>query len=235
MEVASFVNLSTIDFPEKLSCVVFVQGCNLRCIYCHNAHLIPFKKGRIALEDVVSYISKNREFLDGVVISGGEPLVQEGLRDFLERVKKLGMSVKIDTNGFFPERLEKLIELKLVDYVALDIKAPLTPEEYSFIAGREICERDIERLKKTVRLLSCGEICVEFRTTVIESYHTFERVKRIANELPAGATYVLQQFVSRDFLKIKEGTTSKEYILELAQFLRKNYGDKLNVKTRIYE
>ncbi len=235
MEIASFVKLSTIDFPKKISCVVFVQGCNLRCIYCHNAHLIPFKKGIIPLENVISYISENKEFLEGVVISGGEPLTQEGLCDFLEKIKKLGMSVKIDTNGFFPEKLEKLIKLKLVDYVALDVKAPLIPEEYSFIAGSKICEKDVEKLRKTICLLSSEKIFAEFRTTVIESYHTFERVKRIADELPANATYVLQQFVSRDFLKIKEKTTSKEYILELAKFLRKNYGDKLDVKTRIYE
>ena len=235
MEIAAFVKLSAIDFPGKLSCVVFVQGCNLRCIYCHNTHLVPFKRGRIPPESVISYISENRGFLDGVVVTGGEPLAQEGLRNFLEKVKKLGVSIKIDTNGFFPDKLRGLIELGLIDYVAMDVKAPLTPEEYSFIAGRTVSEKDLERLRKTVSLLSHEEISSEFRTTIIQSYHTLERVEKIVNELPANATYVLQQFISRDYLRIKEVTTSKEYILKLMELLRKRYGSKLRVESRIYE
>ena len=235
MEIAGFVKLSVIDFPGKLSCVVFVQGCNLRCIYCHNTHLIPFKKGRIPSESIISYISENREFLDGVVVTGGEPLAQKDICDFLEKVKRLGMSVKIDTNGFFPEELRRLIKLGLVDYVAMDVKAPLTPEEYSFIAGRRVCEKDIDRLRRTISLLSHERISGEFRTTIIESYHTLERVERIVNELPPNATYVLQQFVSRDYLKIREATTSREYILKLVEFLRKKYGSGLRIEPRIYE
>ena len=235
MEIAGFVKLSAIDFPGKLSCVVFVQGCNLRCIYCHNAHLVPFKKGRIPPESIISYISENREFLDGVVVTGGEPLTQKDIRRFLKDVKKLGVSVKIDTNGFFPEELKGLIRLGLVDYVAMDVKAPLIPEEYSFIAGRTVSEKDLQRLRKTISLLSHEGISGEFRTTIIQSYHTLERVERIVNELPANATYVLQQFVSRDYLRIKEVTTSKEYILKLMELLRKRYGSKLRVESRIYE
>jgi len=235
LEIAGFVKLSAIDFPGKLSCVVFVQGCNLRCIYCHNTHLIPFKKGKIPLESIISYISENREFLDGIVVTGGEPLAQKDICGFLEKVKRLGMSVKIDTNGFFPEELRRLIQLGLVDYVAMDVKAPLTPEEYSFIAGRKICEKDIDRLRKTISLLSRGRISGEFRTTIIESYHTLERVERIVNELPPNSTYFLQQFVSRDYLRIKEGTTSKEYILKLVEFLREKYGSGLRIEPRIYE
>jgi len=235
LEIAGFVKLSAIDFPGKLSCVVFVQGCNLRCIYCHNIHLIPFKKGRIPSESIISYISENREFLDGIVVTGGEPLTQKDICDFLEKVKRLGMSVKIDTNGFFPEELRRLIQLGLVDYVAMDVKAPLTPEEYSFIAGRKICEKDIDRLRRTISLLSRERVSGEFRTTIIESYHTLERVERIVNELPPNATYVLQQFVSRDYLRIKEGTTSKEYILKLVESLREKYGAGLRIEPRIYE
>ena len=235
MEIAGFVKLSAIDFPGKLSCVVFVQGCNLRCIYCHNAHLVPFKKGRIPPESIISYISENREFLDGVVVTGGEPLAQKGIRRFLKDVKKLGVSVKIDTNGFFPEELRGLIQFGLVDYVAVDVKAPLIPEEYSFIAGRKVLENDIDRLKKTISLLSHEKISGEFRTTIIESYHTPERVESIVNELPANATYILQQFVSRDYLKIKKETTSEKYILKLVEFLRKKYGSKLRIESRIYE
>ncbi|HIQ50279.1 MAG TPA: anaerobic ribonucleoside-triphosphate reductase activating protein [Nanoarchaeota archaeon] len=228
MEIGGFIKLSTIDFPEKLSCVVFLQGCNLKCIYCHNSHLIPFKKGIISQESILSYIAENKEFLDGVVISGGEPLAQKDVCDFCKKVKELGLSIKIDTNGFFPEQLKKLILLKLVDYVALDIKAPLTPEEYSFIAGVKITENDIKKLKETIFILSSEKIQAEFRTTVLQDYHTLEKIEKIVSEIPENATYVLQQCI------LKEKITSKEYIINIANHLKNKYKE-LTIKTRIYE
>ena len=232
MEISGFVKLSTIDFPGILSAVIFTQGCNLDCIFCHNRHLIPIEKGKIMEEEVLSYLFRARDMIDGVVITGGEPLLQSDIENFAEKIKEIGLKVKIDTNGFFPEKLESLLSKSLVDFVALDVKAPLIPEDYSYIAGKIITEGDLEKLRKTIELVS-GSVKHEFRTTVLESFHTPEKILAIAKELPASSTYVLQQFVSREGIPVSEHTTRKEYL----EFLVHKISEIRDGKTimRVYE
>jgi len=232
MEISGFVKLSTIDFPGILSAVIFTQGCNLDCIFCHNRHLIPIEKGKIMEEEVLSYLFRARDMIDGVVITGGEPLLQSDIENFAEKIKEIGLKVKIDTNGFFPEKLESLLSKSLVDFVALDVKAPLIPEDYSYIAGKIITEGDLEKLRKTIELVS-GSVKHEFRTTVLESFHTPEKILAIAKELPASSTYVLQQFISREGIPVSEHTTRREYL----EFLVHKISGVRSGKTvlRVYE
>ena len=122
MIIGGFQKMSMVDFPEKIACTVFTYGCNFRCPFCHNAGLVTQEVSQIPLCEILSYLDKRKGILDGVCISGGEPLIQEGSFELMEEIKSRGLSVKLDTNGYLPEKLEKAIELGLVDYVAMDIK-----------------------------------------------------------------------------------------------------------------
>ena len=122
MEISGFEKLTLTDYPGKVACIVFTQGCNFKCPFCHNSDLIKFKEGEILEKDVLDYIDKRKNMLDGVVITGGEPTMQRDLISFLKQIKDLGLNIKLDTNGVKPDVLEKIIRLKLVDYIATELK-----------------------------------------------------------------------------------------------------------------
>ena len=134
MKIGGFQKLTLLDYPGQVACILFTAGCNFRCPFCHNAGLVTADRGPEASEtEILAYLKKRQGILDGVVVSGGEPLLQFGLRPFLTAVKRLGYLVKLDTNGSFPDRLERLMREGLVDYVAMDLKH--IPERYSQAAG----------------------------------------------------------------------------------------------------
>jgi pyruvate formate lyase activating enzyme len=204
-----------VDFPGKLAATVFTGGCNLRCPFCHNALLV----NRLAenpethsVEEVLDFLKKRRGLLDGVVLSGGEPLMQSGAAEFLEQVRSLGYAVKLDTNGCYPEELEEILKRKLVDYVAMDIKN--SREKYGATVG--IPGFDVTPIEQSAVLLKNSGIDFEFRTTVVKEFHTAQDIVSIGQWLAGSPRYYLQQFVDSGDL-VGTGCTAVEP-LELQGF-----------------
>ncbi len=190
MSTAGLQKLTLLDFPEHMACTVFTHGCNFRCPFCHNAALVVEDDGGAYDEDAFfAFLGKRRGILDGVVITGGEPLMAEGIEDFIRRVKGMGLKVKLDTNGSFPARLRALLDEGLLDYIAMDIKT--LPEKYEAVAGVPV---NMARILESVELIrGCG-VPHEFRTTVVKGLHTEEDIVALA-ETVAGERYFLQGFV----------------------------------------
>lgn len=189
MKIAGIEKNSFVDYPGHLSCVVFTQGCNMNCFYCHNKPLISNKEFRksIGCEEVFEFLSKRQKFIDAVVISGGEPTMQKGLEGFIKDVKKMGFKVKLDTNGTNPEAIENLLSKKLIDYVAMDIKAPFTRYE-------EFCgvRTHINNIKKSISILMQETIDYEFRTTLAPGLALAD-ILDICKEIEGAKLYVLQR------------------------------------------
>ncbi len=191
MLIGGFHKLTLLDYPGKIASMVFTQGCLFRCPYCHNPELIFHKEdGKyIPEEEVLGYLEKKKNFLEGLVITGGEPTLHKDLGDFMWKVKNLGLSVKLDTNGVRPEMVAGFIADGLVDYIAMDVKHVW--EKYNAIANTKKQE-DLENVRKTFRLLQTSGIPHEFRTTVLPGFHTEEDFSAMARYLLPGETYYLQ-------------------------------------------
>ncbi len=197
MKIGYVQKTSFIDFPGKISAVVFMQGCNFRCPYCHNPELVdPDRYGDIIfMEDVYSYLEKRRGKLDAVVITGGEPTLQSGLIGFMHGVKSMGYLVKLDTNGSRPKVIQEALNKNLLDYLAMDIKAPW--DKYSHVAGSLV---NITHIKKSMKTIIESDIAYEFRTTLVNSLLDSADVLNIAKTIKGSKLYVLQKFVSSKHL-----------------------------------
>lgn len=195
-EIAMFISglqkLTLLDYPGTVACTVFTGGCNFRCPFCHNAPLVlPERLAQDTDEEqVLAFLRKRTGILDGVAITGGEPLIHKEIPSFLEKVKALGFSIKLDTNGSFPEMLESIVKAGLVDRVAMDIKN--CPEKYAETIGlKDFDIAPVERSKSF--LMECG-IDYEFRTTVVKGIHTEESLLGAAEWIAGAKEYYLQQF-----------------------------------------
>jgi len=233
MIIGGLQKLTLIDYPGKLAATVFLAGCNFRCPWCYSAELVlpekikkqlypvksakggakQFNGARISEKEFFNFLESKKGLVEGVVICGGEPLLNKELPKFIKKIKKLKYAVKIDTNGSWPEMLKKLIDEKLVDYVAMDIKAP--KEKYSEIVGREMNIKNIER---SVLLLKENKIDYEFRTTIVPSLLKKEDIIKIADWISGAKKYYLQNFrpektIDPKFEKIKP--YPEEYLLEI--------------------
>ena len=218
MNLQGYQKLTLLDFPGKVACTVFTGGCNFKCPFCHNASLVlspnEFKS---AQEDIFIYLANRCGIIDGVCITGGEPLLQPDIEDFIVKVKELGLLVKLDTNGSFPSKLKALLDKGLLDYVAMDIKA--SKENYSKLCGADINIKDIE---KSVEILKESNIPYEFRTTAVKELHTKEDFYNIGLWLKGTERYFIQGFVDSGNL-IKEGLSAfspaemKELLKEVQQ------------------
>lgn len=184
---------SLIDFPTKVAAVVFTQGCNFRCGYCHNPALLPFNKENpaISCDEFFNFLKTRKGKLDGVVISGGEPTMQSGLYDFILQIKQMGFDVKLDTNGTNPEIVEKLFSDNLLDYVAMDIKAPT--DKYDLITCAKVNLSDIT---KSIELIMNSGVEYEFRTTVLKPQLSFDDFDKIGQMIKGARRYYLQKFVA---------------------------------------
>ena len=192
--IGGFQKTTLLDFPQKIACIVFTPRCNFQCGYCHNPELSGnVKKGEAAIElpAFFSFIEGRKGKLDGVVITGGEPTLQKGLYQFIFEVKSMGFAVKLDSNGSNPDLLEKLINDKLVDYIAMDIKAPF--DKYHQIIKTKI---PLENIKKSIDLLLEGKVDYEFRTTVVKEQLIFEDFEKIGQLIKGAEKYFLQKFES---------------------------------------
>lgn len=193
MYLCGLQKLAMVDYPGKLAATVFTGGCNLRCPFCHNALLVTRldETPELGEEAVLSFLATRTKLLDGVVLSGGEPLLQPDAADFLRKIRQMGFAVKLDTNGFFPDRLSAILEEGLVDYVAMDIKN--APEKYPITCG--IPGLDTAPVAESVKLLRQSGVDFEFRTTLVREFHTPEDLLAIGQWLEGSPRYFLQAFV----------------------------------------
>lgn len=192
MKILGFQKMTLLDYPGKVACTIFTGGCNFRCPFCHNALLVT-KTGEVQEHDrgeILSFLKKRQGVLDGVCITGGEPLMNKEIFDFAREIKNLGYSIKLDTNGSFPDRLEKMIDEGLCDYVAMDIKN--CKEKYPLTAG--IDKLDVGHIDKSVQILLKNKVDYEFRTTVVKELHTLQDMEKIGEWISGAPRYYLQNF-----------------------------------------
>lgn len=192
MIIRGFQKLTLLDYPGHTACTVFSGGCNFRCPFCHNAGLVlsPGQYDTVEEEEILAFLKKRRGILDGVCITGGEPLLNPDTEEFVAKVKALGYLLKLDTNGSFPERLENMVNAGLVDYVAMDIKNCL--KKYPLTVGKE--GFDTSPVERSVEFLRGGKVGYEFRTTVVREFHTEEDIREIGKWLAGVPRYFLQAF-----------------------------------------
>ncbi len=236
MRISGLQKLSLLDFPEKLAATVFTGGCNLRCPFCHNAGLVTHLSDapNIPLDEFFSFLKSRRGKLDGVCITGGEPLLQEGLREFIINIRQLGFDVKLDTNGCFPERLRALIDEGLLDYVAMDVKN--TPSRYAETVG--VKNFDISPILESIGLLKQGRVPYEFRTTLVKGLHHVEDLPELGKLLSGAEKYFLQNFCDSgdlvgpdsDSSFVQMDSFSGEELENITKILKK---DVVSVKLRV--
>ncbi|MEM5812186.1 MAG: anaerobic ribonucleoside-triphosphate reductase activating protein [Candidatus Aenigmatarchaeota archaeon] len=221
VEIKGIEKNSVIDYPGRLAAVIFLGGCNFRCPFCHNRELVLCQQeiGSIPEEEVLEFLKERREWLDGVVISGGEPTIHKDLPEFMKKIKGLGYDAKLDTNGSNPEMLKELIEKGLVDFIAMDIKGPI--ESYEKTSG---VKADTGKIKESIRLIISSGIGHEFRSTILPALHTREDVEEMAMLVKGANKFWLQQFRPKNTLKPEFETekpfTEKEMV-ELRDLCRK--------------
>jgi pyruvate formate lyase activating enzyme len=227
MEIKGFIDVSFVDWDGKISSVIFLPNCNFRCPFCHNLNLVfnPEKLDTIPFGYIENQLNRQRGWTDGVCITGGEPTLHSDLPDLCSQLKEMGFLVKVDTNGTNPSMLKKLIENGLIDYLAMDIKAPLIIEKYSKATGVNT-EKLLEEVKESVEILLGSIMDYEFRTTIVPTLHEKEDIKQICHSLVGCKKYVLQKFdvslgketINPKFIKLKPFTDEKmQKFLTVAQ------------------
>ena len=195
MDIEGLQKLTLLDYPGKVACTVFLGGCNLRCPFCHNSELVVAPApAQLDDEELISFLRTRKGLLDGVCITGGEPLLRPGLMDLLKKIRAEGFLIKLDTNGAYPDRLKELVGAGLVDYVAMDVKN--SPGHYAETVG---CPQlDLDPFKESVDYLLSGPVDYEFRTTVVKEFHKEEDFVEIGKLIRGAKRYFLQSFVDRD-------------------------------------
>ncbi len=195
MEIGGLQKSTLIDYPGQIACTVFLIGCNFRCPWCYSPELVLpdeiMKQLKISEKDFFDFLEKRKNLLGGVVVCGGEPTINFGLLEFISRIKIMGFKVKLDTNGSNPEMLKKLIKEKLIDYIAMDIKAPLRKENYEKLVGTKI---NLKEIKESIKVIKNSGIDYEFRTTVIPDFHTKKDIVEIVENISPAKKYFLQDF-----------------------------------------
>lgn len=189
MKIAGLMKLTLLDFPGRVACTVFLAGCNYKCPFCHNGSLVRGGDTEISKAEFLSFLKKREGILDGVCITGGEPLMNPDAWELAREIKELGFLVKLDTNGSYPERLEEILGAGVVDYVAMDIKN--SPEGYEKACGVKV---DVEKVKKSVELLKSSGVEHEFRTTAVKGIHTADGIAECAKWLGEGEKYFIQSY-----------------------------------------
>jgi len=192
MIIAGLEKNSLLDYPERISAIVFTYGCNLRCPYCHNPELVvdPINKKDILTEgDIFSFLKKRQGKLDGVVITGGEPLINRDIGIFIKKIKNLGFLVKLDTNGSYPKKLKSLLKRNLLDYIDMDVKYPEEIYEQGLNGGKKI-----KNILESIEIIKNSGIEYSFRTTFVKSIHTTESVEEICKMIQGADTYYIQNF-----------------------------------------
>ena len=219
MNIQGFQKLTLLDYPDHMACTVFTGGCNMRCPFCHNASLVlrPGENPAFFEEEIYAFLKKWQGILDGVAITGGEPLLQHGLEEFILRVRELGFAVKLDTNGSYPDRLAALIDRGLLDYVAMDVKN--SREKYAATVG--VAGFDIAPIEQSIALLRSSSVPFELRTTVVRELHSAEDIEDMGVWLAGDHKHYLQGFIDSGDL-IKQGLSGydKNQMQDLVNVLK---------------
>ncbi|MCI0501905.1 MAG: anaerobic ribonucleoside-triphosphate reductase activating protein [Epsilonproteobacteria bacterium] len=223
MKIGGFQKTSLLDYPDMISSIVWTVGCNFSCPFCYNTELVHGTAKTISEEEIFDHLKKRKGIVEALVISGGEPFLQKDLDVFCKKVKQFNILIKIDTNGTFPDKLKELIDKKLVDYVAVDIKAP--KDKYEKLAGAKV---DIKKIQKTIDILQKSEIDYEFKTTFVPEILTKEDILKIAKWLAGSKKYYLQQFknempvLSSELQKINP--YAKQELLDVIEEIKPFFG-----------
>lgn len=201
MKIMGFYKSTMLDYPDHIASAIFTRQCNYRCPYCHNGDLVLENSDQWDIDEtqVIAHLEKRKDILEGLVISGGEPTLSKGLVPFIEKVKALGMKVKLDTNGTNPEMLQSLIEKNQVDYIAMDVKNSL--DKYPETAG--VSSIDKANILKSIDLIVHSGIDHEFRTTIIKEFHEKHDIINMAGMIKGAKAYYLQQYESSEKMLTK--------------------------------
>ena len=210
MNIKGLQKTTLLDFPGRVACTVFTGGCNFRCPFCHNASLVlsPNNVDSISEEEFFSFLSKRKGILDGVCITGGEPLLQKDIVEFIRKIKNEGFDVKLDTNGSFPDRLKAIVSEDLLDYIAMDIKN--SEEKYSLTAG---IDGDCKQMFECIDFIMSSGVDYEFRTTVVKELHTIQDIENIAKRIKGAKRYFLQNFTDSGDLILPDLSAHSEETL----------------------
>lgn len=206
MRLGGIQKLTLLDYPGVVACTVFTLGCNMRCPFCHNSLLVTKtdEAEEYPVEDFFAFLEKRRGILDGVCVTGGEPLIHSDAGEFIAKIKALGYKVKLDTNGSFPEKLEEILKSGNVDYVAMDIKN--SPEKYAETVG--IPGFDVSKIQRSIEIIRSSGVEYEFRTTVVSPLHNAESIAGAAQMVKGSPKYFLQNFVDSGNLINGEGMSA---------------------------
>lgn len=230
MEFSGFVKSSLIDYPGKISAVLFTQGCNFACGFCHNPDLVPLKAENLrqySEKEVLEFLASRKGKLEGVVITGGEPLIHREIEGFIREVKDMGYLVKLDTNGTNPEFLRKLIKKGLVDLVAMDIKN--RPEKYSETTSTKVHNKTIA---KSIKIIMSSNLPYEFRTTVLPHFHEISDFEEIGKMIKGAKCYAVQGFVPKNTLNkdLEEAEPFNAYDLQKIAVIMQKYVENVVVR-----
>ena len=227
MKISGLQKLTLLDYPGKMAAIVFISGCNFRCPFCHNGGLIDDVYDVTYSEDeILTFLKKRVGVLEGVCITGGEPLIHKELPEFLGKVKELGYPIKLDTNGTLPERLKDVVNRGLVDYVAMDIKNSF--DKYPATAGVE--KLDINKIEESIEFLLGGKVDYEFRTTVVAELHTVDDIEAAAKQIRGAKKYFLQNFVNSDFVLCENLNSVPIDVLKTMQSKAAQYVDEVSLR-----
>lgn len=195
MKLHGLQKMTLLDYPEHVACTIFLGGCDFRCPFCHNYELIDGTAQPVMEEkEFLEFLSKRKGLLDGVAITGGEPCLHRDLPDLMKKIRDMGFAVKLDTNGYHPDMLQKILEERLADYAAMDIKN--SPAKYAQTAGLD--RVDMDRIRSSISLLMNSSVTYEFRTTVVEPLHEVEDFYAIGELIKGAESHFLQSFTDRD-------------------------------------
>lgn len=229
MRIKGFTGTTLIDYPGKVASIVFTEGCSFRCPFCHNPELTKVsEQGSLCADKILDKLSSRRGFIDGVQISGGEPLLNSGLPDFIKSVKSMGLAVKLDTNGYHPELLKKLLDSGNLDYVAMDIKS--SSSKYAKAAGVSV---DFSRIKESVSKIMESELSYEFRTTAVPGIVASDDIVEIGEMIEGANGYYIQQFVPEKTLnpEFSDLAPYKISVLEEMKMLAEQYVSQVYIRT----
>lgn len=219
LKISGMQKLTLLDYPGKTACLLFTQGCNFRCPFCHNKDLLESnEKSKIEEKEIFSYLKKRQGLIDGVCISGGEPLLQEDIEEFIRKIKEMGFLVKLDTNGSNPSKLKRLLQQNLIDYIAMDIKNVFL--KYDQTSG--ISKLKIEKIKQSIEIIENSKIEYEFRTTIVKQFHHLEELEQICKYLGPKVNYYIQNYQDCSTV-LKKGLTGfeREELLYIQKRLKK--------------
>jgi len=220
VKIMGLQKLTLLDYPGKMACTVFTGGCNFRCPFCHNASLVvgDMSNQDITEDEFFAFLDKRVNILDGVCITGGEPTLQKDLEEFIRKIKSKGFLVKLDTNGYRPDVLKRLVNEKLIDYVAMDIKN--SPKMYAATVG--IQDIDMSLINESMEFLKKGNVDYEFRTTIVNGLHDSDSIQDMVLWIAGEEKYYLQGFVdSGDILGVGYAGYDREKMSEFLEIARK--------------